>query len=66
MLARAHAKVTDVAELAGYLGDGMTISEAMARFAKAYADQVMRDFELFRAGENSGRLPMPAPGPTEG
>jgi uncharacterized protein (DUF2252 family) len=65
VLARAHAKVTDVAELAGYLGDGMTISEAMARFAKAYADQVTRDFELFRAGENSGRLPMPAPGPKE-
>ncbi|MEI6258185.1 MAG: DUF2252 family protein, partial [Planctomycetota bacterium] len=60
VLARAHAKCTDVAELAGYLGDGARIDEAMAAFGLAYGDQVERDFEFFVASDSSGHLRKPA------
>ena len=42
-LALAHAKAGDPAVIAGYVGKGEALDEAIARFAVAYADQTERD-----------------------
>jgi hypothetical protein len=55
-LARAHAKAGDPAMIAGYLGGSDAMSEAVSRYAVAYADQVERDYELFQGAIRSGRL----------
>ncbi len=55
-LARAHARAGDPAVLSGYLGDGRGFSEAIGRFAVAYADQNERDYERFLAAVKSGRV----------
>ena len=47
-LAHAHAKTGDRHGIAGYLGKSDAFDEAMLRFARAYADQNERDFEVFR------------------
>jgi uncharacterized protein (DUF2252 family) len=57
-LARAHAKSSDAAALAGYLGTNDVFDEAVADYALAYADQVERDYELFRAAIRAGRFPV--------
>ena len=48
-LAHAHAKTGDRHGIAGYLGRSDAFDEAMLRFARAYADQNERDFEVFCA-----------------
>jgi uncharacterized protein (DUF2252 family) len=55
-LARAHAKAGDAAMIAGYLGSSDQFDDALAKYAKAYADQAERDFELFQRAIRSGRL----------
>ena len=55
-LARAHARSGDPALLAGYLGNGSSIDEALARFAVAYADQTERDYEALIDAVRKGRL----------
>jgi hypothetical protein len=56
-LARAHARAGGRApEVAGYLGRGRSFARALADYASAYADQVERDFDLFRRACRSGRL----------
>jgi uncharacterized protein (DUF2252 family) len=57
-LARAHAKSGDAAPIAGYLGNGTTFDDAVAHYAMAYADQVEKDYEEFRAATRSGRFPI--------
>jgi uncharacterized protein (DUF2252 family) len=57
VLARAHARSGDAALIAGYLGKGAVFDDAVARFAKAYADQTECDFETFEGAVRSGRLP---------
>ena len=47
-LAHAHAKTGDRHGIAGYLGKGDAFDEAMLRFARAYADQNERDYEVFQ------------------
>jgi len=42
-LARGHAKSSDPALIAGYLGDGAAFDLALAEFASTYADQTERD-----------------------
>ncbi len=42
-LARAHARSGDPARIAGYMGNGDALDEALASFAMAYADQTKRD-----------------------
>jgi len=42
-LALAHAKAVDPAMIAGYVGKGDALDEAIARFAVAYADQTEQD-----------------------
>lgn len=60
-LARAHAKGGDPAMIAGYLGAGEAMDEAMARYAAAYADQVEADYHLFARAVRSGRLQIHSP-----
>ena len=56
-LARAHAKAGGVSpELAGYLGDGDQMANALVKYSRAYADQVEKDYEKFRKECRSGRL----------
>ncbi len=55
-LARAHAKAGDAAMIAGYLGKNDRIDDALALFAKAYANQVERDFAAFKKAIRSGHL----------
>jgi Uncharacterized protein conserved in bacteria (DUF2252) len=57
-LALAHAKSGDPAMLAGYLGKGGVIDEAIARFAAAYADQTERDHAALAAAARQGRIPV--------
>jgi uncharacterized protein (DUF2252 family) len=57
-LARAHAKSGDAATIAGYLGNGSVFDDAIARYALAYADQVEKDYETFKAAIKSGRFPV--------
>jgi uncharacterized protein (DUF2252 family) len=57
-LARAHAKSGDAAVITGYLGGADVFDQAIADYALAYADQVEKDFEAFRAAIPSGRFPV--------
>jgi uncharacterized protein (DUF2252 family) len=57
VLARAHARSGDAAQIAGYLGKADAFDNAIAEFAAAYADQTERDFETFKKAVQSGRLP---------
>ncbi len=55
-LARAHAKAGDAAMIAGYLGKSDRLDDALVLYAKAYADQVERDFSAFKKAIRSGHL----------
>jgi uncharacterized protein (DUF2252 family) len=57
-LARAHAKSGDAAAISGYLGTTDVFDEAVADYALAYADQVEKDYESFRAATRAGRFPV--------
>jgi uncharacterized protein (DUF2252 family) len=57
-LARAHAKSGEAATIAGYLGNGSAFDEAVARYALAYADQVEKDYDQFKAAIRAGRFPI--------
>ena len=48
-LARAHARSGDGAAIATYLGRNDAFAEAMVDFAFAYAEQVQRDYEAYKA-----------------
>jgi uncharacterized protein (DUF2252 family) len=56
VLARAHAKSGDAAQIGGYLGKSDAFDRAIASFAMSYADQVERDYEALRQAVRSGRL----------
>ncbi|MFM0721251.1 DUF2252 domain-containing protein [Paraburkholderia strydomiana] len=57
VLARAHAKAGGQAtEVAGYLGNGDQMAEALVSYSRAYADQVEQDYEEFRDACRNGRL----------
>lgn len=55
-LARAHARSGDVVALAGYLGPGVVFDEAVATFAKLYADQNERDYERLKRAVANGKV----------
>jgi uncharacterized protein (DUF2252 family) len=55
-LARAHACSGDAARIGGYLGKGGGFDQAIAAFARAYADQTERDYQRLVAAVNAGRL----------
>jgi uncharacterized protein (DUF2252 family) len=49
VLAKGHAHATNPCWIAGYLGSSSNFDEALAEFARAYADQTEKDFEVFLA-----------------
>jgi uncharacterized protein (DUF2252 family) len=55
-LARAHAKSGDAGAIAGYLGKSHEFDEAIAAFAKAYADLTERDHAALKSAITSGRI----------
>jgi uncharacterized protein (DUF2252 family) len=55
-LAHAHARTGDRFEIAGYLGDTDAFEKAIAKFARAYADQNEADYDRFMAALESGEL----------
>ena len=48
LLARGHARSGDPLVIAGYLGNGETFAEALARFGLLYADQTEKDWQALR------------------
>jgi uncharacterized protein (DUF2252 family) len=56
-LARAHARTGDPAAIAGYLGGGGALDEAIGTFAQSYALQTERDHEALVRAIGTGRLP---------
>lgn len=48
LLARGHARSGDPVMIAGYLGTGGGLGEAMAEFGSLYADQTERDWQALR------------------
>jgi uncharacterized protein (DUF2252 family) len=56
ILAKAHARNGDAARLAGYLGDGDELDQALGRFALAQADQVEQDHRRFQGTIQAGLL----------
>ncbi|HSF44842.1 MAG TPA: DUF2252 domain-containing protein [Chitinophagaceae bacterium] len=55
-LAQAHAKSTDAALLAGYVGNSEELDDAMVKFAFAYNVQTEKDYALFEKAIGTGRL----------
>ena len=52
LLARGHARSGDPLVIAGYLGNGDSFAEALARFGVLYADQTEKDWkQLCRSGK---------------
>jgi hypothetical protein len=45
LLAKGHARTSGASMIAGYLGKSDNVDVAMARFARAYADQTERDHQ---------------------
>ncbi len=55
-LARAHARSGDAATIAGYLGRGDAMDEAIATFAMSYAGQTRTDWQAMVAAIVTGRI----------
>lgn len=55
VLARAHARTGDAAQIAGYLGKSDSFDKALVEFAVRYADQNEADYALFKAAVADGR-----------
>ena len=55
-LARAHARSGDAAVIAGYVGKGEVLADAVAEFAVAYAEQNERDHAALVAAVRAGRI----------
>jgi uncharacterized protein (DUF2252 family) len=55
-LARAHARASQPALIAGYLGKGDQFDEAVADFATAYAEQNDRDYQAMLSAARQGRI----------
>ena len=54
VLAKAQARTGDPARLSGYAGRGDKLDQALAVFAKAYADQAEQDWTAFKAAVADG------------
>jgi hypothetical protein len=55
-LARSHARSGEPAQISGYLGKTDVFDEAIAAFARAYADQSERDHAILKKAARSGRV----------
>ena len=56
VLAKGHARTTDAAVLAGYVGGTAKLDTAIAAFAVAYAAQARIDYRLFVRSLRDGRF----------
>ena len=56
LLAKGHARSGDAGPIAGYCGNSTKLDTALAKFAKAYADQTERDFDQFKKAIAKGRV----------
>ena len=56
VLARAHARTGDPAQIAGYIGKGDRFDAALVEFAVRYADQNDADYALFKEAIADGRV----------
>lgn len=55
-LAKAHARTGDPLAIAGYCGGGVKLDNAIAKFAALYADQMTKDYSVFRKAIKSGKI----------
>ena len=62
LLAKGHARTSGASMIAGYAGASDKLDRALARFARAYADQTEADHALLVKAVKAGRLPMPEGG----
>lgn len=58
LLAKGHARTSGASMIAGYLGDGSGAAEALATFARRYADQTEADHAALVAAVKQGALPV--------
>jgi hypothetical protein len=56
LLAKGHARTGDAAAIAGYCGNSAKLDDALAKFAKLYADQTESDYEQFKKAIAKGRV----------
>jgi hypothetical protein len=56
LLAKGHARSGDACALFGYLGTADKFDTAMARFAIAYANQTVKDWEALRHAIRQGKI----------
>jgi uncharacterized protein (DUF2252 family) len=57
LLAKGHARTSGASMIAAYVGGSAKLDEALARFARAYADQTEADHAALVAAVAAGRLP---------
>jgi uncharacterized protein (DUF2252 family) len=57
LLAKSHARTGGASMITGYVGAGDRLDESMCQFARAYADQVERDFTALATAVRAGTLP---------
>jgi uncharacterized protein (DUF2252 family) len=57
LLAKGHARSNGATMLSGFLGKGDAADRAIARFARAYADQTEIDHQALQRAVKTGRLP---------
>ncbi|GAA1331325.1 DUF2252 domain-containing protein [Pseudonocardia xinjiangensis] len=58
LLAKGHARTSGASMIAGYVGRGHNLDDAMCRFAQAYADQTEADHAALVAAVARGALPI--------
>jgi uncharacterized protein (DUF2252 family) len=57
LLAKGHARTSGASMITGYVGSSSKLDKAMARFARAYANQTEADHQLLVKAVQRGRLP---------
>jgi hypothetical protein len=57
LLAKGHARTSGASVIAGYVGRGDLLDEALSRFARAYADQTEADHARLLVAVQRGVLP---------
>ncbi|ANY05600.1 DUF2252 domain-containing protein [Pseudonocardia sp. HH130630-07] len=66
LLAKGHARTSGASMIAGYLGGGGRVADALCAFARSYADQTEADHDALlraiRTGRLSDRTPEQVPG----
>ena len=58
LLAKGHARTSGASMISGYLGRSDKVDIALARFARAYADQTQSDHALLAAAARRGEVPV--------